>query len=117
MVFDGRTVDSRYRLSNAKLIELLDISRDEERKLKTIVGETESKVRHAARERRRRATKREAAGSRSRSEYLAAAEAKRRAARGLRDKGWTIQEIATELGISVGSAYGYCKDGCGEGKS
>jgi len=106
---DGCRIDPRYRFSNAKLIELLQVSPDEQRQLKTIISDEEAKQRHAARERARRAAHRIANEGMTRAEYLEAADIKRVQARKFRDQGWSIRRIAAELGISVGSAAGYCK--------
>jgi hypothetical protein len=106
---DGQQIDPRYRMSNARLIELLGVTVDEQRHLKTIVSQEEARQRHAARERERRASKRTALTGMTRIEYLESAEMKRQSAKLLRSQGWSLRRIAAELNISVGSVAGYCQ--------
>jgi len=106
---NGQKIDPRYRLSNNRLIELLGVTLDEQRYLKTIISQDEAKRRHAARERERRASLRVAAGGMTRVGYLEAAETKRQGARLLRAQGLTLRQIAAELDMSLGSVAGYCQ--------
>ena len=107
---DGKPLDPRYRLSNARLIDLLQVTPEEERQLKTIVSAGEARRRHAERENARRAAQRTADSGLTRADYLAGAESKRQAARLLRAQAWSYRRIATELDISLGSVAGYCQD-------
>lgn len=105
VLFDGQSVDPRYRWKNETLIEWLSISAEEERQLKTIIGLDERRRRDTARhvESRRRA------GCIPRDAYLGEAEARRREAREYRAAGWTMRAIAAKLGVSVGAVANYCK--------
>ena len=106
----GHSIDPRYRLSNNRLIELLAITPDEQRQLKTIINKDEAKQRQAARERERRASLRTAAGGMTRLEYQDSVETRRQGARLLRAQGWSYRQIAAELDISLGSVASYCQE-------
>lgn len=98
--FNGTLVDPRYRFRNATLIELLEITADEQRAMKTIISETEAKRRDAERHRERR----RAAGQQCRDEYLQCAQAKREQARHMRAAGTSWKEIARTLGYASADA-------------
>lgn len=95
-LFNGQELDPRYRISNLKLIDLFDITSEEESELKTII----SKDVKSRRERERKTEKRRAHGMVERGTYLATAEMKRAQARVLRAQGKTWMEVASVVGYA-----------------
>jgi RNA polymerase sigma factor (sigma-70 family) len=85
-----------YNISNAKLIEWLNITEDEQRHLQTIISR---KIKYE-RNNQRREKARRAAGKMTREEYLNQAEQRRREAIRLRNEGLTQKQIAERLGIN-----------------
>lgn len=101
--WNGQLKDPRYRYSNARLVEALRITPDEERHLKTIISQGEAKERDRLRdEKRRRAT-----GARTRQSYLGAAKDRRATARLMAAQGRKPAEIAQALGVSRMSVSRY----------
>jgi len=99
-------VDPRYRISNERLIDLLEITPEEERHLRTMI----SKSTKRERERQKKMTERRASGVIERGIYLENAETKRAAGRIMKAQGKTWSEIAEELGYaSAVSARLSCK--------
>ena len=94
-VWNGRRAPNRYRLTNRCIIKLLEISGDEQREMKSIIGGDEL--------RRRRELRRRQRGMVKRSAYLANAATKRARALELCADGLTHSAIADELGIHRGS--------------
>jgi hypothetical protein len=94
--WEGKQRDPRYRLTNRKIIEMLDITLDEEKEMKVLISE-ETKRR---RDRERKEHKRRAEGAIPRQEYLAKASEKRGAAQDLRRGGMSYRKIGEKLGIS-----------------
>ena len=85
-----------YNISNAKLIEWLDITEEEQQQLETIIGR---RVKYD-RNNKRRETARRASGSVSRDKYLTQADERRREAIRLRNEGLSHKSIAEVLGVS-----------------
>lgn len=98
--FGGEEYPPLYTPRNEKLINLFCITGDEERQLKTVVSESEARRRDAERAR----TKRQAAGGKTREEYLACGEGKRTSAQLLRAQGKSWQEVAEALGYANADA-------------
>ena len=94
--FRGRRLDPRYRFRNPTLIDWLEITPDEERRLTTIIGDGEAGRRDRLRDERRR----RGAGAIPRAEYEAGARQRRDRARLLRRLGHGQREIAATLGVS-----------------
>ena len=96
--FQGRTFDPRYTMSNAKLLEWLKISANEETQLVTII----SKFEKARRDRALKQFVRREAGVIERAIYLAevgnTAEQRHASARVLRQQSKTWAEVAVALG-------------------
>ena len=86
----GMKLDPRYRLKNQTIIEALEITPEEERELKTIIGDDERRRRDRARKN----------PEMSRAEYLVRAAKRRARARRLAGDGLSLRKIAEELGIS-----------------
>ncbi|MCF8567714.1 helix-turn-helix domain-containing protein [Alicyclobacillus tolerans] len=85
-----------YNVRNAKLIEWLDISEDEEVHMQTIIGRNEKR----RRDRESTMKQRREQGVRPRDEYIAEAEKRRQEAVRLREQGKSYRAIGSELGIS-----------------
>jgi Homeodomain-like domain len=86
----GLEWDPRYRLKNQTIIELLEISAEEERELKTIISDEE----------RRRRDRERKNPEMSRKEYETSAAKRRVQARRMAAEGLTRQQIADALGWS-----------------
>lgn len=106
VTYNGRAHGPLYRIKNDTLIDLFQITDDEQKKLKTIIGESEYKERDRLRDEKRRRE----AGAVTREQYLSASEDKRASARLMRASGMTQRAIAAELGVSVGAVNGWLKD-------
>jgi hypothetical protein len=92
----GIELDPRYRYSNKRIIELLEITPEEEREMNTIISEDERR----RRDREEKQRERREAGMMSREQYEGRAAERRREAPKLRSEGRSVKEIATILGIS-----------------
>jgi len=88
--YAGVEVDPRYRFRNQTIIELLEITADEERKMRTIISDNE---------RRRRDRKRKNPEM-TRKEYEDRAAMRRAEARRMASEGLSLREIGKRLGIS-----------------
>jgi Homeodomain-like domain len=86
----GLEWDPRYRLKNQTIIELLEITAEEERELKTIISDSE----------RRRRDRERKDPEMTREEYLVRAAKRRAQARSLAAEGLQTKDIAERLGIS-----------------
>jgi len=95
ILFNGRHVDPRYRYTNQKLIDDLEITPAEERRLHTIISVRERKVRDVERTTKNR----RAAGVITRAEYLSQFPDKSPCLVLLK-QGMSEREIAVKLGIS-----------------
>ena len=91
-----KSADKQYRYGNKRLIELLEITDEEQTHLKTIIGRSEKLRRHREREQKRR----KEAGAVSRDKYLEQAEIRRQEALRLRNDGMSYRAIGERLGIS-----------------
>lgn len=105
VTFNGKVYPPLFTPKNERLIELFEITGEEQQKLKTIVSRDEASNRHAARERERRKN----AGSVDRHTYLSTNTEKRVQARFMKEQGKSIREIAAGLSVSVGSVHGWLK--------
>ncbi|MDP8952430.1 MAG: helix-turn-helix domain-containing protein, partial [Actinomycetota bacterium] len=97
----GRLVDTRYRLTNAYIIDSLGITEEEQRHMRTLIGPEEKTRRHREAERARK----HAAGEvrMSREEYLEGAVRWRAEAFEMSSEGLRSGEIARRLGKSKSS--------------
>lgn len=101
--FNGRTYPVLYTPTNDTLINVFDITSEEQKQLKTIIDGTEH--------RRRQMIAIRQSGVMSRFEYEDRAEQRRVQARLLNAKGYTSRQIAAELGISRTTVSKYLKHG------
>jgi hypothetical protein len=92
----GWEFDPRYRYSNQRIIELLEVTSEEEREMKTIISEDERRQR----DREEKQRERREAGMMSREQYEGRAAERRREAPKLRSEGRSVKEIAAVLGVS-----------------
>lgn len=108
--FDGQKYPALYTPKNDTLINLFEITDDEQRKLKTIITPAMARERDAERKKVYRMEK----GGVSEAEYNAkrAAEMNERKekAMALREKGLSYRAIAHELKVSVASVHKYLKE-------
>lgn len=98
--YKGRQVDPRYIFRTDTLLTLLDITAEEEAQMTTIIGKSEARRRDAERSKRAR----EHAGAVSRETYEAAADARRKKAKEIREAGRSWAEVGAELGITATAA-------------
>ena len=100
----GEQRDTRYRLTNEKIIDWLEITPEEEQHLKKIVSGSRKQEIRRQRDRERKEKKRRSEGVRPRDEYLAQREEDRwrhrTLAKELKDQGMSMREISRELGRS-----------------
>jgi hypothetical protein len=101
----GLECDPRYRLKNQTIIELLEITPEEERELKTIISDEE---------RRRRDRERKNPEMR-RKEYLTRAAKRRAQARRMAAEGLSVRQIGKRLGIHHTTVVKALKDAEGNG--
>ena len=97
--YEGIKVDPRYRFSNQRIIEELEIEADEERHMKTIISADERRRRD--RERTMRERRESGEVEMSRQEYEGRATKRRSEAHRLRAEGKSRKEIAEALGVSM----------------
>ena len=93
----GRMVDPRYRFKNQTIMELLEITADEEESMKVLISSDEAR----RRDRKRKEKERREAGMVSRAEYEGAALARERGPVivRLRDEGMSLRQISRETDI------------------
>jgi hypothetical protein len=96
----GQQHHALYKLTNRKIIDLLKITRKEERHLKTIISEETKQQRDRERQKRRR----RAGGALGRDEYIAQTRERkqynRHQAKKLRAQGKSLRKIGEALSIS-----------------
>lgn len=97
VTFRGRSRSPIYTYSKARLIDLLEITPEEEALMTRLISDAEKRRR--GRERRRDA------GTMARAEYEAVAAARRPMITAMRMRGMTWRAIADQLGISPSEAY------------
>lgn len=94
-----------YTPKNDTLINIFQITDEEQAQLKTIISPAMAAARHRVRETvRRRAT-----GAVERADYLKAAQSKQQQAISLKAQGLSVRKIAAEMGASIGAVSGYLK--------
>lgn len=111
--FGGREFAPLYTPKNDTLINLFQITDDEQAQLRTIISKDMALERRRERDRTRDEARRRAAGAVDRETYLEAANAKQAQAQALRAQGLSIRAIAQQMGVSVGSVSGYLKTAAG----
>lgn len=101
--FRGKEYPALYTPKNDTLINLFQITDDEQRKLRTLISRDMAAERHNEREKARR----RAAGAVDRASYLEAASAKQAQALALKAQGLSVRAIAAQMGISKTAAGRY----------
>ena len=97
--WDDRKVDPRYRWSNQRLIEELQVTADEQQHMLTII---DTKEKYQRRNKKR--------SKQSRGAYLSRAADRRLEARQLRQQGLSIRRIAEKMKISKSQVQRYLPD-------
>lgn len=102
--WNGQQRDTRYRLTNEKIIDWLEITSEEEQHLQTIVsGDRKQEIRRR-RDRKRKEKKRRSEGVKPRKEYLAKSRDNRQhhrtLAKELKARGMSLRRIGSEVGKS-----------------
>ena len=96
---------NKYQHTTKYIVDTLEITEAEQRKLKVLIGADEKGRRNAIRMRQ----KRRDAGSVSRDDYIKSSKDKASEALKLRLTGISVRGIAEQMGCSVGSVHGYLK--------
>ncbi len=99
----GEKVDPRYRYSNQRIIEELEISADEGRHMRVIISEGEKRRRDLE---RKEEARREAEVL-TRNQYLTRAAKRRVQARRLAANGLSVRKIAAAIGVSKSAVQVY----------
>jgi hypothetical protein len=103
VAWEGLEIDPRYRLKNQTIIDILEITAEEEREMKTIISDEERRQRHREKEQVR---KRDAGEVQmTRKEYEGRAQDRRAEARRLATEGLSLRQIAKKLGISKSAVH------------
>lgn len=109
-IWKGQEVDPRYKFSNQKLLDYLDISEEEQRHLLTIISREEKNRRR----REKRASERRSEGIPTRSQYLGSVSMKASEncseALRMRASGMPVPLIAAALRVSKNTVYRYFKE-------
>lgn len=105
--FGDKEYPALYTPRNDTLINLFEITDDEQRELRTIISKGMAAERHRDRDTERR----RAAGAVDRETYLMAANNKQAQAQKLRAQGLSVRAIAAQMSVSIGSVSGYLKAG------
>lgn len=105
VAWNGREHDARYRVRNATLIKLLNITASEQRHLSCLIDKTEK----ASRNNEKRRNKRRQQGMVPRQQYEQQAQERRQQAMELFARGASKAAIAKSLGVSKASVVGYLK--------
>ena len=93
--YAGVEVDPRYRFKNQTIIELLEITGDEERAMRTIISDDERR----RRDREEKKERRREAGAMTRNEYEGRAQDRRAEARRMAAQGLSVRQIARALEV------------------
>jgi len=97
VVLNGQEYSSLYTPRNDTLIDLFEISLNEQQLLRTIISPDEAKSRHRARDEKRRRE----SGAVTREEYEARSRSRAEQAKELKKEGYKGKEIAEKLGVTA----------------
>lgn len=106
VLWQGHLKDPRYQFTNERIMELLDVTPEEERQLKTII----SKDTKRQRDLERKESWRRSRGAKPRDEYVAQARQKRQQVEELHERGYSNSEIAMQTGYSARHVSRVLKD-------
>jgi DNA-binding CsgD family transcriptional regulator len=101
VLWEGSWKDPRYEFTNARIIDMLNITPEEERQLKTIISDRTK----GQRDRERKETQRRSRGVKPREEYLAQQHSKREQVYNLHERGHSKSEIARRTGYTPRHVY------------
>ncbi|WP_108773853.1 helix-turn-helix domain-containing protein, partial [Xanthomonas fragariae] len=104
--FGGKEFAPLYTPKNDTLLNLFQITQEEQRQLRTIIGRDMA----LERDRKRHEARRRAAGATDRETFLGAAEDRRVQAQALRADGLSIRAIAARMGVSKTAVGRYLGD-------
>jgi hypothetical protein len=107
--FNGKQYSPLYTPRNDTLINMLEITSDEQRGLRTLISHDMALERRHERDRQRNETRRRTAGAQVRKDYLANVDHKRTQTLELRQTGLSIRDIAKQIGISKTAVGRYLK--------
>ena len=107
--FEGRELDPRYRFSNKGLVQWLEITPEEEAKLKCMFSREERARRNTERLRKMRRSE----GAMERADYRARAASRKDEARDMAEAGVPRASIAERLQVTKRAVDGYLKE-CAE---
>ncbi len=105
VIYEGIEVNPRYRFRNETMADWLQLTADEQRQMKTIIGADEAR----RRDRERKDALRREAGCMSRDDYELRAQGREAQARALRAAGMAVSEVAAKLGVTRQAVYGYLR--------
>lgn len=107
----GKTVDPRYAFRTETILEWLDITEEEQRGMRTLIGAEEKR----RRDREAHVEDRRAHGMKPRDQYLAQAAERRKEAWTRRSQGESLRQIAQALNVSIGAVQYMLKQGLERG--
>ena len=107
--YQGRRVDPRYRYSNQRIIEELEIDAGEERYMKTIISNDERRRRD--REHKQRERRASGAVEMDREQYLTRAAKRRAQARRMAAEGKSTRQIADAMEVAQRTVQSYLREG------
>ena len=105
--WDGVKISPRYRFRNQTILDWLEVTPEEERRLKTIISDEERRRRDRERDEKRR----RAAGAMTRDQYEGRAQERRLEALKLASEGRTKREIAVALQLHPKTVQRYLREG------
>jgi len=111
--WDGVKLSPRYKFRNQTILDWLEVTPEEERRLKTIISDEERRRRDRERDEKRRRED----GAMTRERYEGRARDRRREALGLREKGLSRTQIAAEMGVSLSTVKRALRKGGGSSPS
>ena len=99
--WQGQSIDPRYAFRTDTILEWLDITPDEQREMRTLIGPEEKRSRHRIAERQRKQDTGQV--QQDRRSYLQKATERRREALERRSRGESLRQIADALNVSIGA--------------
>lgn len=111
--WQGHPVDPRYLFRTETILEWLDITPDEQREMRTLIGPEEKRFRHRIAERQRKQDTGQV--QQDRRSYLKQAAERQAQALKRRSQGESIRQIANALNVSVGAIQYMLKQDSGHG--
>ena len=107
--WDGVKISPRYRFRNQTILDWLEVTPEEERRLKTVISDEERRRRDRERKKQERRSSKEV--EMSREEYEGRARERRMGALELRQKGLSRSQISEALGVSLSTVKRALREG------